>query len=507
MVTAAVDYEVIIGLEIHVQLLTRSKMFCACPTTFGAPPNTQVCPVCLGLPGSLPVLNRRAVELGLRTAVALDCTVHPRSQFHRKNYYYPDLPKNYQITQYQYKVHPPLATDGWLDIPGEGEGAGARRRIGIRRVHLEEDTGRLVHAERDGRVRYSLVDFNRSGVPLMEVVTQPELRSPQEARIFLAALRAILKTIGVSTGRMEEGSLRVDANVSLRRLGEPLGTRTEVKNMNSLRAVERALAYEIDRQRNVLERGEAVEQETRHWDESRGVTFASRTKEEAQDYRYFPEPDLLPIIIPRTFDEKPAVQIKISVTAVDEVRRTLPELPDARRRRYVETFGLTEYEAQLVTATASMAAFFEETVRRYPQPKTVSNWLVGDVTAYLNAAGKELEDLPVTPDHLAGLLRLVEEGAISGRTAKELLPEMLGTGTRPERLVQAKGLVQISDAAQLAPVVEEIIAEHAGPVADVRAGKRQALTFLVGQVMKKTRGRANPELAQRLLRERLGLGA
>lgn len=491
MVTAAVAYEVVIGLEIHVQLLTRSKMFCACPTTFGAPPNTQVCPVCLGLPGSLPVLNRRAVELGLRTAVALDCTVHPRSQFHRKNYYYPDLPKNYQITQYQYKVHPPLATDGWLDIPADGGTGEGRRRIRVRRVHLEEDTGRLVHVERDGQVRYSLVDFNRSGVPLMEVVTQPDLRSPQEARRFLARLRAVLQAIEVSTGRMEEGSLRVDANVSLRRPGGTLGIRTEVKNMNSLRSVERALAFEVARQRQVLDRGEGVEQETRHWDERRGVTFASRTKEEAQDYRYFPEPDLLPIVVTAAW--------------VEEVRRVLPELPDARRQRYVAVYGLSEYDADLVTATASMAAFFEETVRRYPQPKAVNNWLVGDVTAYLNASGKELEDLPVTPDHLAGLLRLVEEGTISGRTAKELLPEMLSTGARPDDLVQAKGLGQISDPAQLTPVINEVIAGHPGPVADVRAGKRQALTFLVGQVMKQTRGRANPELATRLLQERLGL--
>jgi len=481
-----IAFEVVIGLEIHVQLRTASKMFCACPTAFGAPPNTQVCPVCLGLPGSLPVLNRRAVELGLRTAVALGCRVHPRSQFHRKNYYYPDLPKNYQITQYQYKVHPPLATDGGLEIPA----GGARRRVGIRRVHLEEDTGRLVHVERQGQVRYSLVDFNRSGVPLMEIVTQPDLRSPQEARTFLTRLRAVLQAIEVSTGRMEEGSLRVDANVSLRRPGEPLGTRTEVKNMNSLRAVERALAYEVGRQQAVLARGAAVEQETRHWDERRGVTFASRTKEEAQDYRYFPEPDLVPIVV--------------TPAAVEEVRRTLPELPDARRQRYVTTFGLSEYDAELVTASAPMAGFFEATVALFPQPKTVSNWLVGDVTAYLNAQDREIEDLPVGPGHLAELLRLVERGTISVRTAKEILPEMLATGARPEAIVAARGLAQISDTAALERVVDEVIAEHAGPVADFRAGKTQALTFLVGQVMKKTRGRANPELANALLRQRLG---
>lgn len=479
------DYEVVIGLEIHVQLLTQSKMFCACPTTFGAPPNTQTCPVCLGLPGSLPVINRRAVELGLRTGIALDCTVHPRSQFHRKNYYYPDLPKNYQITQYQYKVHPPLATDGALDIATDG----GRRRVGIRRVHLEEDTGRLVHVERDGRVQSSLIDFNRSGVPLMEIVTEPDLRSPQEARIFLAGLRAVLQAIEVSTGRMEEGSLRCDANVSLRPRGGALGTRTEVKNMNSLRSVERALAFEVERQRRVLAGGGAVEQETRHWEERRGVTFASRTKEEAQDYRYFPEPDLVPIVVTPEW--------------IARIRGALPELPDARRRRYVETYGLSEYDADLVTASAAMAQFFEEAVRRYPQPKTVSNWLVGDVTAYLHAEDKEVEDLPVTPAHLVELLELIERGTISGRIAKEILPEVLAHGARPGALVADRGLAQISDEAALITVIDEVLREHAGPAADYRSGKTQALTFLVGQVMKKTRGRANPELVNRLLKEKL----
>lgn len=488
------EYEAVIGLEIHVQLMTASKMFCACPTTFGAPPNTQVCPVCLGLPGSLPVLNARAVDLGTRTAAALECTVHARSQFHRKNYYYPDLPKNYQITQYQYKVHPPLATDGGLEVSSDSPEAGAiRRRIRIRRVHLEEDTGRLVHVESDGRVLHSLVDFNRSGIPLMEIVTEPDLRSPLEARAFLARLRAVLQAIEVSTGRMEEGNLRVDANVSLRRPGQALGTRTEVKNMNSLRSVERALVHEVARQRQVLEVGGTVEQQTRHWDERRGVTFASRTKEEAQDYRYFPEPDLVPIAV--------------TAERVEQIRRAMPELPEARRQRYVASYGLTEYDADLVTSSAPMAKFFEESVKLFPQPKTVSNWLGGDLTAYLNAEGKEIEDLPITPGHLADLLRLVGQGTISGRTAKEILTEMLVSGARPEAIVETKGLSQISDTGALERVVDEVVAEHAGPVADVRAGKTQALTFLIGQVMKKTRGRANPELANRLLRERLGLHA
>ncbi len=483
--TTAIQYEVVIGLEIHVQLLTASKMFCACPTTFGAPPNTQTCPVCLGLPGSLPVINRTAVELGLRTAVALGCRVHPSSQFHRKNYYYPDLPKNYQITQYEYKIHPPLGTNGTLEFAVDD----APRRIGIRRVHLEEDTGKLVHAERAGQVLYSLIDFNRCGVPLMEVVTEPDLRSPEEARLFLGRLRTLLQAIGVSTGRMEEGSLRCDANVSLRRPGAELGIRTEVKNMNSLRSVEQALAFEVDRQQQVLERGQAVVQETRHWDERRGITFSSRTKEEAQDYRYFPEPDLVPVAV--------------SPARVEEIRASLPELPDARRRRYIEAHGLSPYDAELITSTMVLAAFFEDTVRLFPQAKAVANWLTGDVAGYLNAEGKEIEQTALSPDRLAELLRLVDGGAISIRTAKEILPEILRDGARAEQLVAERGLAQISDAASLARIIDEVIAEHPSPAADFRSGKAQALTFLVGQVMKKTRGRANPELANRLLREKL----
>lgn len=479
-------YETIIGLEIHVQLRTQSKMFCACPTTFGAPPNTQTCPTCLGLPGSLPVVNARAVELGLRTAVALDCRVHPESRFHRKNYYYPDLPKNYQITQYEYKIHPPLATGGYLEISTEDA---APRRIGIRRVHLEEDTARLVHPQRD-EAGYSLIDFNRAGVPLMEIVTEPDLRSPAEARNFLSRLRAVLQAIEVSTGRMEEGSLRCDANISLRRPGGALGIRTEVKNMNSLRSVERALAYEASRQQALLAGGDLVAQETRHWDERREVTFASRTKEEAQDYRYFPEPDLVPLAL--------------TDASVAAVRAALPELPEARRRRYVAQYGLSPGEAALVTSTQAMADFFEETVRRHAQPRAVSNWIVGDIFGYLNAEGKELEDLPATPAHLAELLDLVATGAISGRTAKEILPEMLRSGRPPREIVASAGLAQISDPAQLGAVIDAVLAAHPGPAAEYRRGKDAALTFLVGQVMKETRGRANPEMANRLLRERLG---
>ncbi len=478
-------HEVVIGLEIHVQLLTASKMFCGCATAFGAPPNTLVCPVCLGLPGSLPVLNRRAVELGLRTAAALGCQVHPRSRFHRKNYYYPDLAKNYQISQYQYADHPPLATGGVLEIPSEGR----PRRVAIRRVHLEEDTARLLHPAGTGGAASSLVDYNRSGVPLMEIVTEPDLRSPGEAREFLNAIRRTLQFAEVSSCRMEEGTLRCDANLSLQAPGGPPGVRTEVKNMNSVRAVERALAFEAVRQREVLARGEVVVQETRHWEERRGVTFASRSKEEAEDYRYFPEPDLVPLDVDGAW--------------VQAIRAALPELPAARRDRLIATFGLPAYDADLITATPAMARFFEETVALGPHPKVVANWLAGAVNAYLNEHGVEIDRIALTPARLSALLRLVDEGTVSGRTAKDVLVEMIARDQEPAAIVESQGLQQISDEATLRGVVDQVIADHPGPAAEIRAGKVRALPFLVGQVMRATGGRANPEAAHRLLRERL----
>lgn len=475
----------VIGLEIHVQLLTASKMFCGCATEFGAPPNTLVCPVCLGLPGSLPVLNRRAVELGLRTAVALGCRVHSHSRFHRKNYYYPDLAKNYQISQYQYAGHPPLATGGVLEIASEGR----PRRIAIRRVHLEEDTARLVHPAGMEGAAFSLVDYNRSGVPLMEIVTEPDLRSPGEAREFLYALRRLLEFIEVSSCRMEEGTLRCDANLSLQFPGGPPGARAEVKNMNSIRAVERALAFEALRQRDALTLGEVVVQETRHWDERRGVTFASRSKEEAEDYRYFPEPDLVPL--------------EVDGAWVHAIRESLPELPAARRDRLIATFGLSAYDADLITATPAMARFFEDTVVLGPHPKAVANWLSGVVAAYLNEHGAEIDQIALTPARLSALLHLVDAGTVSGRTAKEILVEMIARDQEPDAVVEALGLRQISDEAELGNVVDKVIADHPGPAAEIRAGKVRALPFLVGQVMRATGGRANPEAANRLLRERL----
>jgi aspartyl-tRNA(Asn)/glutamyl-tRNA(Gln) amidotransferase subunit B len=476
--------ETVIGLEIHVQLLTASKMFCGCATTFGAPPNTLICPVCLGLPGSLPVVNRRAVELGLRAAVALGCRVHPRSQFHRKNYYYPDIPKNYQISQYQYADHAPLATGGVLEILLEG---GRRKTIRVRRVHLEEDTGRLVHPE---GAASSLVDYNRSGLPLMEIVTEPDLRAPAEAREFLLALRRLLQFSEVSTGRMEEGTMRCDANVSLQPPGGPPGTRTEVKNMNSIRSVERALAFETARQADMLGRGGTVVQETRHWDERRALTFGSRSKEEAQDYRYFPEPDLVPLLVDAAW--------------LRRVEAELPELPAARRDRFVAARGLSLYDADLLTSSASMARFFEETLRVFPQPKTVANWLVGEVAAYLNEHNAEIDEVPLTPARLAGLLQLIDDGTISGRTAKQVLIEMLAGGQDAESIVGARGLTQISDEDALRRVIAGVVTQHPGPVGDLKAGKEKALGFLVGQVMKATGGRANPETVNRLLREEVG---
>jgi aspartyl-tRNA(Asn)/glutamyl-tRNA(Gln) amidotransferase subunit B len=480
---AAVRYEAIIGLEIHVQLLTASKMFCGCATTFGAPPNTLICPVCLGLPGSLPVINRRAVDLGLRTALALDCGVRPLSQFHRKNYYYPDIPKNYQISQYQYADHAPLATGGVLEVLLED---GRRKTIRVRRVHLEEDTGRLVHPEGASN---SLVDYNRSGLPLLEIVTEPDLRAPAEAREFLLALRRLLQFAEVSTGRMEEGTMRCDANVSLQPPGGPPGTRTEVKNMNSIRSVERALAFEMARQAQMLGRGGAVVQETRHWDERRGLTFGSRAKEEAQDYRYFPDPDL--------------VALQVDDAWLRRVRAELPELPAARRDRLATVHGLSRYDADLLTSSVAMARFFEETLRLHPEPKTVANWLVGEVAAHLNEHNVEIDQTSLTPVRLAGLLRFIDDGTISRRIAKEVLAEMLAGDQDAASIIAAHGLTQISDEGALRQVIAGVVSQHPGPVGDLRAGKERALGFLVGQVMKATGGRANPETVIRLLRKEL----
>jgi aspartyl-tRNA(Asn)/glutamyl-tRNA(Gln) amidotransferase subunit B len=484
MATTTTAYETVIGLECHVELATRTKMFCSCANGFGAPANTLVCPICLGHPGTLPVPNERAIEYTIRIGLALGSEIAPRSLFHRKNYFYPDMPKNYQISQYDL----PLCVGGHLEIEVDGE----RRRVGMTRVHLEEDTGKTTHAGATGRIAeadYALEDYNRAGVPLVEIVSEPDLRSPEEARAYLTELRALLRALGVSDVKMEEGSLRCDANVSVRRAGEKtFGTKVEIKNMNSIRSVERALAYEAERQRRALDAGERIVQETRHWDEDRGTTSSMRSKEEAFDYRYFPDPDLVPL------EPSPAW--------VDELRDGLPELPAARRARLAESYGLpVPTAAQLVAS--EWADFLEEAVGLGADPVAAANWMVGDLAGLLNEAGSELSDAQVTPQHLADLVRLVADGTISSAGAKRVLAEAFATGRPAAEIVEAEGLAQISDADALGAVADEVIAENLGPVEQFRGGKEGVIGFLVGQMMQKTRGAANPQEAQRLLRERL----
>ena len=479
----ASKYEVVIGLEIHAELLTESKVFCGCGTEFGREPNTQVCPVCLGLPGTLPVLNRKALELAVKAGLALNCEISRFSKFDRKNYFYPDLPKAYQISQYDL----PLCRRGWVEFEAEG----GVRRVGITRVHLEEEAGKSLHSgENILGSEYSLLDYNRAGIPLIEIVTEPDLRSPEEARLFLEELRAILVYTGVSDCKMEEGSLRCDANISLRPAGsKQLGTKTEVKNLNSFRAVQRALEYEVKRQAAILDAGGRVEQETRHWNEQRGVTVAMRSKEDAHDYRYFPDPDLVPVVL--------------TVEEIERWREELPELPAEKRRRFQEEYGLPAYDAGVLTQSMAVADFFESVVALYDDPKAVSNWVMGEVLRLLNEAGIELEEARIRPEDLASLLRLIEKGTISHSVAKEVFEEVFKTGKDPAEIVREKGLEQISDESELEAVIDTVIAEHPGPVQDVLAGKEKAIGFLVGQVMKLTRGKANPQRANELLRKKL----
>jgi len=477
-------YEAVIGLEVHVELQTDSKIFCPSSTEFGSRHNSQVCPVCLGLPGTLPVLNRKVVEYGIRVALALNCSVARFSKFDRKNYFYPDLPKNYQISQYDL----PLAYEGHLDYETDD---GAVHRCGIVRVHMEEDAGKLIHREgSENEPPYSLVDYNRTGVPLLEIVSAPDIRSAEEARAYLNELKTVIQYTGVSDCKMEEGSLRCDANVSVRPRGEEtLGTKTEIKNLNSFRAVQRALAYEIERQIGRLETGQRIVQETRSWDEEKGVTMSMRSKEEAHDYRYFPEPDLVPLVI--------------SPSWVDDVRRELPELPRAKRDRYLKEYQLPAYDTRVLTGSPSLAGYFEECVRLYPEPKAVANWVMGDLSRLLNAAQVAIEDCRVRPAGLCALLRLIDDGTISGKIAKAVLEEMFTTGKDPRTVIAEKGLVQITDTSALEIVIDEVIAGHPDTVRDYRNGKTRALGFLVGQVMKLTGGRANPNLVNDLLKKRL----
>ncbi|MEP7033684.1 MAG: Asp-tRNA(Asn)/Glu-tRNA(Gln) amidotransferase subunit GatB [Actinomycetota bacterium] len=484
----ATDFETVIGLECHVELSTRTKMFCGCANVFGAPPNTSVCPVCLGHPGSLPVPNQKAIEYIVRIGLALNCRIAPHSLFHRKNYFYPDMPKNFQISQYDL----PICLGGHLDIQVDGD----IRRIGITRVHMEEDTGKTTHAGTTGRIGqadYALVDYNRAGVPLVEVVSEPDMRSAEEARAYLTELRVTLESLGVSDVRMEEGSLRCDANVSTRVRGsEELGTKVEIKNLNSIRSLERAVRFEEDRQRAVLGAGERLVQETRHWDEDRGSTHTLRSKEEAFDYRYFPEPDLPPL--------EPELEW------IERIRSELPELPAARRARYEGAMlQLTREQSGVLVADRTLSHLFEQTMAELDRvpARTVANWIVQNLTAVLNERELAPSDLQLEPHQLADVIRIVEDGTVSVTAGKQVLDEVVATGKPAEQVVDERGLRQVSDTAALEAWVDQAIAENPGPVEQFRGGKDGALNAIVGQVMKQSGGSANPKLVQDLLRQRL----
>jgi len=475
-------FEPVIGLEIHAQLLTETKIFCACSTAFGAPPNSHVCPVCLGLPGALPVLNQRAVEHAVRTAVAFECTVHEASIFARKNYFYPDLPKGYQISQYE----EPLATDGCVEYLDDG----VARRVRIMRVHMEEDAGKSLHDGFSDSGRNTYLDFNRSGVPLVEIVTQPDLRSPSEASRFFQRLRGTLLAAGVNDGNMEEGSLRCDANVSVRRRGaDALGVKVEIKNLNSFRFLERALDYEIRRQSALLERGGAVVQETRLWDVAGGRTVSMRSKEEAHDYRYFPDPDLPPLVL--------------DLDWVAGVRAAMPELPEARKRRFMADYGLPERDAALLADDHQLAGFFEEAAAAAGNPRSAANWIMGPLAHRMKTDGVQVGDVRITPATLGALIRLIDAGTISNSAARDVFERMAGTGESPDAIVEAEGLSQIGDADALETVVRQVLAENPAAVSKYRDGKTGTIGFLVGRVMRATGGQANPRMVNELLKSAL----
>jgi aspartyl-tRNA(Asn)/glutamyl-tRNA(Gln) amidotransferase subunit B len=484
------EYEPVIGLEVHAQLLTDTKIFCGCSTKFGAPPNAHTCPVCLGMPGVLPVLNKKVVEFMMRMALATHCRISGECNFARKNYFYPDLPKGYQISQY---ASPP-AERGWIDV----EINGGRKRIGITRIHMEEDAGKLLHDEHNP---VSYVDLNRTGVPLIEIVSEPDIRGAEEAAAYLRRLHEILVYLEICDGNMEEGSFRCDANVSLRPRGtETFGTRAELKNMNSFRNVQRAIEYEIKRQAYVLDAGDAVIQETRLWDDTAGVTHSMRSKEEAHDYRYFPDPDLVPIVIDENW--------------IEAVRATLPELPLEKRERFVREYQIPAYDAGVLTSTPASASFYEETIRSFPPvmltptetpaiAKAASNWIMGDILRFLNEEKKDIRECPIAPASLAEMIRLIQDGTISGKMAKEVIEEMYRTGKAPGVIIKEKGLIQITDENALADAISEIIRKNPTQVAQYRAGKEKVFGFFVGQVMKATQGKANPQVINDLLKKML----
>ena len=472
-------YEVVIGVEAHAQLRTQSKMFCSCGTVFGRPANSQTCPVCLGLPGALPVINRKAVEMAIRTGLALHCTIGARSRFARKNYFYPDLPKGYQISQYE----APICEQGWIEIAVGAE----RKRVRIRRAHLEEDAGKSVH---DAGAAGSRVDLNRAGTPLLEIVTEPDMSSPEEVVAYLKSLRELLVYLDVCDGNMEEGSLRCEPNLSLRPAGQKtLGTKVELKNINSFKFVREALEYEVKRQTRVLTEGGMVQQETRLWNIDRGETAVMRGKEDAHDYRYFPDPDLLPL--------------EISADWIDELRSTVPELADAKQQRFMSQYGIPEYDAQIITSSKDLADYFERCVELFDRPKSISNWIMGELLRELNHSGTDVGQSPVTPQRLVDLLMLVEQDTISLKAARELFPEIYRTGKAPEEVVREKGMTQVSDEAALLSLIEDVLKKNGTQVEQYKAGKEQVLGFFVGQVMKASGGKANPGKVNELLKKRL----
>ncbi|CCQ92125.1 Aspartyl/glutamyl-tRNA(Asn/Gln) amidotransferase, subunit B [Nitrospina gracilis 3/211] len=476
-------YETVIGLEVHAQLKTRSKIFCSCSTEFGKEPNENTCPVCLGMPGVLPVLNRKVVEYAMKACLATHCEIQPVNQFARKNYFYPDLPKGYQVSQFDL----PIGLRGHLTI----QTPDGPKRIGLTRIHMEEDAGKSIHGENLGDPDKSYVDYNRTGVPLIEIVSEPELRSAEDAREYLVALKSVLQYADVSDCNMEEGSFRCDANVSLRPVGQQeFGTRVELKNINSFKFVQKAIEYEVERQTKILDQGDQVVQETRLYDANRGITFSMRSKEEAHDYRYFPEPDLVPVACDEDW--------------IESIRHELPEMPEEKRRRFVEQYGLPEYDAGVLTTSRALADYFEACVALFNQPKLVSNWIMGELLRLLNQDDRDIGDCPVTPEKLATMLKLIDAGTISGKIAKAVFEEMYRTGKEPAAIIEEKGLTQISDEGALGQIVDDIIANSPEQVQQFKDGRDKVLGYFIGQAMKASKGQANPGLLNKLFKEKLG---